>query len=610
MGRTGSALLACLVAMPALAADVEFHMSVDRNKVGTEDTFRLDIVVGNAPEGAVVQFPAPADFEVLSRNQSTQMSYSIGAGGAGVMRNLQKYTLVMRASRPGKLVIPPAGLQTATKTYHTQSITMEVVKGRLAPDRPTRPQNVSPFGFPPGFFPGGDPFGDLPDPFDEPQVPRGESDLFLRSSLDKSEVFVGEQVMLSLYIYSRMDLMSVDTVTMPKLEGFWSQDFKSPSELRPEDAVVNGVRYRRYLLRQKALFPMKSGEFTVEAPAADITTGVYFAGSRVHKTGNAVTLKVKPLPKGGDGSNLVGRWRLSRELSNSEVTLGEPVQLKLVLEGRGNLQAAQLPVLKIPAGIKAFDPETVDKGTSAQGQLGGQRTVEYVLVPQQTGEFVLPGVTLPWFDPETHTWETTSVDPVTLTVRPAANGATAMGTGGGPVTPDGPKNQLVAGGLKSLRHTAHFAPPREALWSRPWFLPAALGPVGLALLLGVFGFIRGALGTTSPEAQKKQQARAARKRLAAAEKLAKTGKPADFYAEVERALNSFLDAKLGAPVTGLTRAELDARLAQAGVPEPERQRVAAVFDTCDLGRYAPGMADPASRQKALADAAAAMEGWS
>jgi hypothetical protein len=603
--------VALVVAAPAFA-DVEFHMSADRTKVGTEDTFRVDIVVGNAPEGAVVQFPAPADFEVLSRSQSTQMSYSVGPGGAGVMRNLQKYTLVMRANRAGRLVIPPAGLQTASKRYTTDPITIDVVKGRLAPDRPPPQQQrppVSPFGFPPGFpFPDiNDPFGD--EPMDEPHAPRGESDLFLRATVDKTELYVGEQVMLSLYIYSRMDLMSVDTVTMPKLEGFWTQDFKSPSELRPEDAVLNGVRYRRYLLRQKALFPMKAGDFTIEAAAADITTGVYFAGSRVHKVGNPVTIKVKPLPKGGDGSTLVGRWRLSREVTASEVALGDPVQLKLVLEGRGNLQAVQLPTLAVPPGLKAFDPETSDKPASAQGQVGGTRTVEYVLVPQQTGTFTLPGITLPYFDPESHTWEETRVDPITLTVRPAANGATAMGVGGTPLTPDGPKNQLVAGGLKSLRHSAHFAAPRAALWSQRWFLPAALGPLALALLMGVFSLVRGALGTTSPEAMKKQQARAARRRLSAASKLSKSGPAADFYAEVERALNSFLDAKLGAPVTGFTRAELDARLAEHGVPEAERQRLAAVFDSCDLGRYAPGMADLASRKKTLDDAAAAMEGW-
>ncbi|MEW5739566.1 MAG: BatD family protein [Myxococcota bacterium] len=609
MARTGSALLLLLLAAPALAADVEFHMSADRTRVGTEDTFRVDIVVGNAPEGAVVQFPAPADFEVLSRSQSTQMSYSIGPGGAGVMKNVLKYTLVMRANRPGRLTIPAAGLQTATKTYKTEPIVIDVVKGRLAPDRPPPRQPSTPFGFPPGFpFPD-DPFGDMPDPFDEPRVPRGEADLFLRSSLDKSEAYVGEQVMLSLYIYSRMDLMSVDTVTMPKLEGFWSQDFKSPSELRPEDAVLNGVRYRRYLLRQKALFPMKAGDFTIEAAAADITTGMYFAGSRVHKTGNPVTIKVKPLPPGGDGSTLVGRWRLTREVADTNVTLGEPVQLKLILEGKGNLQGAELPKLQVPPGIKSFDPETTDK-PSTSAQLGGQRTVEYILVPQQTGTFTLPGITLRYFDLESHSWEEARVDPITLTVTPGVNGATAMGTGA-PVllTPDGPKNQLVAGGLKSLRHTAHFTGPRVPLWSQRWFLPVALGPVGLALLVAVAGLLRGALSGQSPEALKKKQARAALKRLAAARKLSRTGPAADFYAEVERALNSFLDARLGTPVTGLTRAELEARLTEHGVPEPERKRLIAVYESCDLGRYAPGMADLTSRARALDDAAAAMEAW-
>jgi hypothetical protein len=607
MARTGSALLLLLLAAPALAADVEFYMSTDRTKVGTEDTFRLEIVVGNAPEGAVVQFPAPADFEVLHRSQSTQMSYSVGPGGAGVVKHLQKYTLVLRANRTGRLTIPPAGLQTATRTYKTEPVVIDVVKGRLAPDKPPPRQPQSPFGFPGFPFPDlDDPFEDLADPFDEPRVPRGEADLFLRSSLDKSEAYVGEQVLLSLFIYSRMDLLSVDSVTMPKLDGFWSQDFKSPSELRPEDAVLNGVRYRRYLVRQKALFPMKAGDITIEPAAADITTGMFFAGSRVHKTSNPVTLKVKALPPGGDGSTLVGRWRLTRQVTDTQVTLGEPVQIKLILEGRGNLQGATLPKLEVPAGIKSFDPETSDK-PSTSAPLGGQRTVEYVLVPQQTGTFTLPGMVLRYFDPEAHRWEEARVDPLTLTVTPAANGATALSPGGVALLPDGPKNQLVAGGLKSLRHTAHFAAPQGPLWRERWFLPAALGPVALALLWGVAGLVRKALGGQTPESVKKRQARAARKRLAAAQKLSRTGPAADFYAEVARALNSFLEAKLGIPVTGLTRAELDVRLTEHGVAEAERKRLLAVYESCDLGRYAPGMADLTSRARALDDAAAAME---
>lgn len=619
MERTGSALLAVLVvALPALAAEPEFRMSVDRTNVGTRDTFRLDIVVGDAPPGAQLVYPQVDDFEVLSRSQTNEMNFSMGPGGTGAIRNLQKYTLVMRANRAGTLTIPPAGLKTAAKTYRTEPIVMEVVEGQLSPPQRARPRTQTPFAFPPGFpFPGGNPFDeppdqpdDTPDDFDEPKVPRGEADLFIRSSVDKPEVWVGEQVLLGVYIYSRIDLMSVDAVTMPKLEGFWSQDSKSPSELRPEEAMVNGVRYRRYLLRQKALFPMKSGTFALEPAEADITTGLYLTGSRVHKKGNALTVKVKALPPGGDGASLVGQWRLSRQLSTTDVALGEPVQVRLVLEGHGNLQAAQTPALEAPAGVKVFDPETTDKPSSGDRQLGGQRVVEYTLLPQRTGTFTLPAARVRYFDPATAAWQTSAVDALTFTVRPGANGATATGTasGEGPGG-DGPKNQLVGGGLRALRHTARFAAPGAPLWARPWFLPLAVAPLGLGVLLLLGGALRERLGRVTPEGQRKLQERAARARLSRAHKLAKSGKPADFYAEVERALTGFLEAKVGEPLIGLTRADLAARLEAHGVPESARQRIDAVLDSCALGRYAPGMADPSSRQHALSDAAAAMGGW-
>ena len=132
----------------------------------------------------------------------------------------------------------------------------------------------------------------------------------------------------------------------------------------------------------------------------------------------------------------------------------------------------------------------------------------------------------------------------------------------------------------------------------------------LTLLAGGFLWVRSALGGETAESLKKKQARAAKKRLAAAEKLLKVGSTADFYAEVERALASFMSAKLDTPVAGLVRAELVARLTAAGVPEDVRTRIVAVLETCDLGRYAPGMGEAAARRRTLNDAQAAMEGWS
>lgn len=605
MAKTGSALIATLsllAAAPALA-DVEFYMTADRPKVGTEDAFHVEVVVGNAPDGASLQLPASGDFEVLSRSESTQMSYSVGPGGAGVIKQVRKYTLVVRANRAGRLTIPPAVLQAAGKSWKTEPVLIEVVSGRLGGQPPRQPSRPNlPFGFPPLPF-------DDDNPFEAPEeaVPHSDSDLFLRSYLDKREAFVGEQVTLTIAIYSRIDLSSVDTVSMPKLEGFWTQDTKAPTQLTPEQKVIGGVPYREYTLRQKVLFGMRPGEYAIEPAEADITTGFLFAGSRVHKKGNELKLKVKALPP---KTSNVGSWRLSLLPNQTEVTLGDPVQLKLVLEGRGNLQAVQLPPLEAPPSFRVFDPTTTDKTDFRKGALVGTRTVEYVLVPQQTGTFTVPPVELSFFDPESGRVSETRTDPLTLTVKPSATGQQVIGAPGNvALALEGPKNQLVGGGLKSLRHSATFSARATPLWSRPFFAPVAAAPLGLALVLGLVGFVRGALGREDAASLRRKQARAARKRLRGAEQLLAQGSTGDFYAEVQRALSSFLEAKLGAPVSGLTRAEVDALMQQHQLAEAARQQVLAVLETCDTGRYAPGMGEALARRRAVDDAAAAMEAW-
>jgi len=441
----------------------------------------------------------------------------------------------------------------------------------------------------------------------EPEIPTSDSDLFLRATLDKAEAVVGEQLTYTLHIYARLDLSSVDNVKPPKLDGFYSADVKVPTTLMPEQRLLNGVPYRQYLLRSRAIFPLKPGTITIEPAEADITTGNLFASRRVNRKSNAVTVKVSPLPPGGK-SGLVGQWRLSRELSQSKVTLGEPLQVKVRVQGKGNVQTVQLPALNAPAAFRTYDPEAKDTTEAKGNALMGQRTLEYTLLPQQTGTFVLPALRLEYFDPSSKSWETTSVEPVPITVEPGTVGA-AVGVSSPTAAVDGPKNQLIGGGLRPLRHTASFIAPGGPLWGRPWFLPLAFVPLLFALVTLGFALVQKATGKKSPEALQRLQAKAAQQRLVEAQRLATGGSTAEFYAEVEHALVSFLEAKLGASLKGLTRPELAQRLEPSGVAPGDRDRIIAVFELCDLGRYAPGMGEASARRRAIEEAARAMEGW-
>jgi hypothetical protein len=602
-------VFALLATSPAWA-EVEFYQSVDRNEVGLDDTFRLTVVVADAPPSAQVQLPSPSDFEILSSSRSNQRSIQLSGGGPAVIQDVTKHVLVLRPLKLGKLVIPPAVLSTAGRSYRTESIQVTVRPGSLRPDpgQATRPQLPDPFRN----FPGMGRTEEEPRE-DDPVIPRGDSDLFLRASLDRNEVYVGEQATLSLYIYSRVDLSSVDAVTMPKLEGFWSEDVESPTQLAGEQRILNGIPYRAYLLRRRALFPVKTGTLAITPAEADITTGFLFAGHRVHRVSNALKLKVKPLPPGapaGIANANVGSWQLSVDATPTRVELGQPITVKVTLEGTGNVKNVTPPKLTTPSALKVYDPTTTDRLTPNKNRIQGWRTQEYLVMPQRTGTFTLPALEFPYFDPRRREYDVARTDPITITVEAGAGGVASTGS---PATPlqdsaNEQKNVLSAGGLRPLRYQARFVAPSTPLWEQAFFLPLLLAPVGLLFGAVVVGQVRGRLFAQTEAGRKRQQARAARKRLAEAEKLVGEGSTSAFYAEVEKALMGFLEARLHTPVVGLTREALGEKMATAGVAPERRSKVLFVLEACDMGRFGGG-AELSERNRILDEAEAVMEGW-
>ncbi|HEY8209194.1 MAG TPA: BatD family protein, partial [Myxococcaceae bacterium] len=407
------------------------------------------------------------------------------------------------------------------------------------------------------------------------------------------------------------DLSSVDSLSQPKLEGFWSEEVDSPGQLSAEQRVVGGVPYHAYLLKRRALFPVKPGVVKIGPAEADVTTGFLFAGRRVHRKGNELSLKVKALPTAGRPPDFatgnVGVWRLAVEPTTAQVELGQPVTMKLVVEGRGNLRALAVPPLQVPQGLRAFDPTITDKTPSQKGRLGGRRTLEYLVMPQQTGTFTIPAVEMPFFDPENERYDTARADPITVTVVGAAP-KVAAGPG---VMPEGLGKNVLAGTqtLRPLRYKAAFAGASGPLWERPLFVPAMAAPV--VLWLGVLGAgaVRTAARREDPAAKQRKRAKASRARLASAERLKDAGEPSAFFGEVEKAVIGFLEARLGFAVGGLTRDELDARMEQDGVPANRRAQVLSLLDQCDMGRFAPGAGGRSARQEALRDAMELMEEW-
>ena len=589
--------------MLAAAPTPVVTQEVDRSEVGTEDIFVLTVRASDVPSGSSLQLADLPTVETIGTSRGTETSIRVDSSGPRVQQ-ISSLRVRMRAQKPGKLVLPPAELHTSSGVFRSQPLTLTVKAGHVADPGGGRtrpdPFSTSPFG------------EDEDNPFDafrRRTQPAGERELFLRGEVDKKEVYQGEQATLSLWIYARVDLSRVDAVTMPKLDGFWTEDVETPKELTSETRMVDGVPYRAYLLRRLALFPVKSGQREIGPVEADITTGFLFAGRREHRASQPLSLKVKPLPPGappGFQPSAVGSWTLGADLASPRTELGTPVTLRLTVEGRGNVKDLVLPRPAVPPSLKLYDPTTTDKTSTVRSRIQGRRAQEFLVLPQQTGTFEIPAMELAYFDPESGRYERSRTAPLTLTVVPGV-GSNALAAGQGRGDEPSARNVLNATALRPLRVSAALDRPKPP-WREGWFLGLlALPPLAFAGVLAGQALQRHR-ARSDPRGEQRRREQRARARLAA---LGHSGQQLDdvaFSAEVDGAMAELLSLRLGVPVTGLTREALRARLAAAGAPADLQARVVRIQDSCDEVRFAPGVSR-IDRAAVLAEAEALSTDW-
>ena len=589
------AILVALFAAPAAADTVEYYATVDRERMALDETLTLQVTLAfdqDVQAGEPV-LPETPDFDVVRQGRSDQMSFSFGGGGSA-FRKIRTWTLVLQPRREGKLVILPGRVEVGGKRYETGRITVEVAPARGGGQRQAQPAPQRPPGFPP--IPG---FDD--DPFDAllgggPQP--SENDLFLRATVDRREVHVGEQVTLSVWLFSRVDVRHVEGLKMPRLDGFWAEELQTPRQISAETRVIDGVPYQAYLIQRRALFPLRAGEMSIEPVELDVVTGrsLFGGGRRQHRKSLGATLTVRPLPEGAPPAfrrGNVGQWSLRVEATPQEVALGDPVTVRVVAEGQGNLRNLELPELGKIDGFKLFEPTRSEEVAIRDLRYGGSKTAEYVLVPERAGSFEVPPLAFAFFDPKAGQYVSMETAPIALTVLQGQGSAVAQAP-----APPAPQERQRDGGLVPPRVAPVIVAAQEPLWSRPWFLAALLAPA-----LAVLGVVAAPLlrrGGTRP-ARRKAKGRAAPGLPAEVRRLAEAGDAA-FWAACEKALLDGAAARLGRPAHGLQRSELLAALRAAGVEEGAVEAARETLVRCEMARYAPGALD-AGAVAAVRDAA-------
>lgn len=524
MTRIGSLLFFFIVTLGPLFARavplVSVQSSIDNDRLGVGQPFTFTVVVVTS-ENPQVDDPRPPDlqgFELMTMRESNAVSQKMIQTPQGMDYETQRrreFHYSLRALKPGRLSIGAFEVVVDGKAYHTQPQILEIANEPQEPKRPQRGgRGGGSNGLPPGWgsMPGLDEIDraeeelfnqllqqrrQMMQPPSGPSYPRGEPQFrtlpqnpneafFVQVEVDKTEVYEGEQVTASWFIYTRGQMETLDRVKFPDLRGFWKEIIEEVPTIQFTEEIVNGVPYRKALLASHALFPIKAGtatidEYKIKSKVRTPSQLFGFGEAREYvKSSQRVSIKVKPLPTEGRPSNFsgaVGDFEIRASTDNPQVPANQPFSLKVRFEGMGNAKLIELPAIQWPEGLEVYDTKS-DSKFFKNGR--SYKQFEVLVIPRKEGPLEIPAIGVSIFDPRASKYVTKTTDPVHLQVVPgAANaGGESARVKGGPETP-GTKAAAktpswpnpVMGSQASLRLLPPLA--RPAIWFSFWLLMIA-----------------------------------------------------------------------------------------------------------------------------------------
>jgi len=586
MKRLFTIMAALLTGMAAWAQGsirVEVH-----NIVELSERFNLVFIVEGEHAPSDFRWEAPEDVTVVWGPQKGSSTSIQMINGKTTRSSQTSYTYILQARKTGTLTLPAAVAKVKGTELRSRSATVQVVDDGAS-------SSAAPAG-------GGASSGS--EGSQARQQSSSNADIFMRLSLSRNSVVVGEPVTATLKIYHRANLQGFENARFPSFGGFWSQEVESPSNIEFQREQVNGTMYNAAVLRRWVLIPQKAGDQSIE-PAEVVclvniqqrrsTGSVFddFFGSdyvtiRQRVTTKAAKVHVDALPAGAPASfgGGVGDFKVSAHLSKDSLKTHDAASLIVTVSGKGNVALLEAPKLNFPPDFEVYDVKTgvnTDKsGTS------GSKTFEYPFIPRSPGAFEIGPVHYSYYDVNKRKYQTLSTAALPLAVaRSASSGSAAGAEPGNTLVVDRKGVKNLGQDIRFIRTKTSLSPDKGFLvYSKGWFVG-----IGLILLAGLgfwLGFRKVAERRADVAGTRNRKAtRQALKRLAQAKDFLDKNLYTAFYEELHRSLVGFVGDKLSMDMADQNKENISAALAAGGVPEATVTDFVALMDACEEARYSP-----------------------
>lgn len=437
------------------------------------------------------------------------------------------------------------------------------------------------------------------DSYDQPRMRSAGSaisgsDLFIKVSASKKRVHEQEPILLTYKVYTQVDLTQLEG-KMPDLKGFHTQEVPLPQQKTFHTETVNGRPYKCVTWSQYVMYPQMTGRLEIPSITfkgivvqqnrnVDPMEAFFNGGSgyvEVKKDIKApgITLQVDPLPqRPANFSGGVGKFNISASLDKKEVKAGEPITLRVVVGGIGNLKLLKQPVVNFPKDFDKYDAKVTDKTRLTANGVEGNMVYDFLAVPRNQGSYTIPSVELTYYDTSKNAYKTIKTQPFKVEVE-KGDGTSAESENF--ASQDKDIHTIKLG--KAEQHKAD-----EMFFGSFGYWISLLMPL-IAFVVLLIVFRRRAI--ENADIVKKRSNRAgkiATKRLRLANKLMLQGKQGEFYDEVMRALWGYMSYKLNMPAEKLNRDNIRETLGRHFVDDATIEKFTTALDECEFERYAPG----------------------
>ncbi|HKR05004.1 MAG TPA: BatD family protein [Bacteroidia bacterium] len=541
--------------------------SIDRNPVAVGDQFQVTFTL-NAT-GSSFHGPVFSDFNVLA-NPSQSTSMNIINGSISQSLSISYY---LQAKSEGTFKIGSASIICNGKKLESPPFTITVVKASSRPQQ--QPQQKQ-----------------------ESTENNGVSprDVFLMTSADKKNVYLGEGIVVTYKLYTKFDLLNYAILKDPALNGFWSQDIQLPAYLNQRTETVNSVQYVVYEVKKVVLFPQQSGTLVIDPMEREyiariqVPIDIYNFRSfgirevKIKVKSDPINITVNKLPPGPPSSftGSVGKFNFEASLDKNKTKPNDPVTLKIKISGKGNLSLVDPPKINFPPDIETYDPKVINNISTTAAGSSGNKIFEYLLIPRHGGNYRIDPVQFSYFDLDKKNYVSLSSSSFNLDVESGTgdNTAAISGVGKADVQIIGKDIRFIKTGNIEFVNAA-----KEFYGSWVFYLLFAL-PFILFVLLIIMKKRKEARDGNIKLVKSSKANKMAKKRLAIAKKLLNEKNYEKFYDESFKALWGYTGDKLGILPSDLSKDAAANSLKQKNVSDDSINKLISTLDYCEFARFA------------------------